>query len=351
MASVTKRQNPNLLFAGIENVRFDQRRFDPSRDDIEHICRFFSLGKLKHFKKDPGLLVAHSNFFVMAETARGRYALKFYPPDEARSLTIEYAVNRLLISRHFATPVMHVGINGKPMLPSNGRLTACFSYIDGVQPWQLIKDPQVIKQLNAVMLSLKHILTESSGRVPFLKQDSLTATVSSLNDASRQAARYENQKLIHAVLTEICRIFQDNQPLFRRQLLHNDTTLTNFLIDKKTAYLLDLSHIREDYALSDLANLVISCLFLDVPAATTRKVVRDYLVQHKMDRNNIVVLNAIVKLGLVRDFLKSLARERSDELCQNSPDFVKSYLFHLSVRKEFIISVLRKMNDPSTFIV
>ncbi len=347
------RRNHRLpdLFAGIEHLSQDKRYFEPSQDDIEHICRFFSIGKLKHYKKEHGIVIAHSNFFVFAETTQGQYALKFYPPETAPSITIEYAVNRFLIKQHFPTPVMHAGKGGRPFISSHGCLATCFTFIKGQPPWRKITQRSTIIRLNATMLSLKKLLSTTQGRIRFLKQENFMTAVTALTRLSRAQAPYRQKELLNSSLLNACRTYKLHQSLFTRQCLHNNTTLTNFLIAKKTVYTLDLFHIREDYVLSDLANLVISCLFLEVPAQTIHAFVQNYLIQHEMGPELLPVLNTLVKIGLIREYLKSVHREKSADLSTYPPNDVRTYRFHLSARQKAIAAVLRKMNDPSRFIV
>lgn len=343
--------SPPDLFAGIDNLSLDKRNFDPSQDDIEHICRFFSIGKLQHYEKEKGIAVSHTNFFVFVVTARGQYALKFYPMYAVKMIAIEYAVNRFLIAHHFPTPIMYAGHDGQPSLTSNGRLATCFSYINGQQAWQQIKQRNTLIQINTAMLSLKNILSVTKGRIPFLKQERLATSINTLAKVSRAITPYNQKKIIEAPLRDACRTYQSHQRLFTRQWLHNNASLTNFLIDKETVYTLDLSHVREDYALSDLASLVISCLFLKMPTTTIKTIVKDYVTQHKMESEHLLVLNTLVTIGLIREYLKNVRREKSVDLATYSPNLVRTYRSYLSARKESIAAVLRKMNDISTLIV
>ncbi len=342
---------PTDLFAGIDNLSLDKRNFEPSQDDIEHTCRFFSLGKLQRYEKEQGIIVSHSNFFVFVATDHGQYALKFYPTDAAKTIATEYAVNRFLIEHHFPTPVMYAGRGGQPFLTSNDRLATCFSYINGRQAWQQIKQRNTISRINTTMLSLKNILSTTQGCIPFLKQESFVASINALSHASREMTPYDKKKSIDASLKDACQSYQQHQPLFTRQWLHNNASLTNLLVDKKTVYTLDLSHVREDYALSDLASLVISCLFLEIPATTIKAIVKDYVSRHKMESEHLPVLAALIKIGLVREYLKNIQREKSIDLTAYPLDIVKTYMFHLSARKQFITAALKRLNDILMLVV
>lgn len=342
---------PTDLFAGIDNISLDKRNFDPSQDDIELICRFFSLGKIKYYKKEKDTVVSHSNFFVFIETSHGQYALKFYPKDAAKTTAIEYAVNRFLIAHHFPTPIMCAGHNDQPFFTSNDRLATCFSYINGCQAWQQIKQRNTISQINATMLSLKNILSITQGHIPFFKQESFVTAVDTLIYASRATAPYDKREIIDASLKNACQSYQKNQPLFTRQWLHNNSSLTNFLVSKETIYLLDLSHIREDYILSDLASLVISCIFLEIPTKTIKAIVKDYIIQHEMKSEHLLILDALVKIGLTKEYLKNVQREKSIDCTAYPLDIINIYMFHLSARKELITSVLKKPGGLLTIIV
>ncbi len=339
------------LFAGIDNLSLDKRKFDPSLDDIERVCRFFAIGELRHYEKEKGIIVSHSNFLVFVATTHGQYVLKFYPPDATKTITIEYAINHILINQHFSTPIMYAGHGGQPFFASNGRLVTCFSYIDGLPAWQRIKQQNTLCQINAAMLSLKNILSINMGRIPFLKKESLTTTTNTLAQDSRALAPYDQKKMIDATLKEAFRTYRHHRLLFARQRLHNNASLTNFLICKETVYTLDLSHVREDYALCDLASLVISCLFFNIPTTTIKTIVKNYFTQHKIGPGHSPVLNTLVKIGLIREYLKNIQREKSIGLVPYPPDLAHTYMSHLSARKKSITAVLKKMNDIPNLIV
>ncbi|MBF0571249.1 MAG: phosphotransferase [Candidatus Omnitrophica bacterium] len=342
--------SPDDIFGGVDNLSLDKRIFDPSRDDIKRICRFFSIGKLRHYKKEKGIIVSHSNFFVFASTTHGQYALKFYPPDSAKSIAIEYAANRLLAGHHFLTPTMHEGLFGRPFTPSNGRLAACYSYIDGRPVCQRIKQQNIFPKINAAMLSLKTILSAHPRSLSFPKQESLAATINILTQNSRALAPYEQKETIEGSLIDACQTYQLHQPLFTRQKLHNNANLTNFLIYKETVYTLDLSHIREDYVLSDLASLVISCLFFNIPAKTTNNIVKNYFLRHQIKQEYFPVLNTLVKIGLVKEYLKNIRREKSIGLFPYPQGLVRTYTSHLLKRKKSIAAALKNEQCPKLIV-
>ena len=337
-----KKKRVTPLLAGVDSLSLDKRIFDPSQDDIEGICRFFAIGKLQHFEKEKDLIVSHSNFFVFVATTHGAYALKFYPRNASRIITREYALNRILSNCHYPTPAMEAGLNGQPFIISKELLVTCYSYINGIPAWHGFKHIKTIRQINAAMLLLKNILSTTKRRIPFQKQERLTTAVNGLVQKSRSMAPYIHKKIIDASLRDACRIYQGHQPQFTRQWLHNNANLTNFLIDQKTVYTLDLSHIKEDYILSDLASLVISCLFFDISQRTIKTIIKDYFKQHKIKLDYIPVLTALIKIGLVREYLKNIRREKSVKPSAYSQDLVRTYISHLSIRKESIIAILKK---------
>lgn len=332
------------IFAGIDNIIFDERQFDPSKEDIINICRFFSLGDLKRFEKERGIKASHSNHFVFLLTTSGEYALKFYPPDSGHMLTAEYTINRYLLGRGFLTPQMHEGKNGQPSLSSNDLLVTCFTYIDGRQAWQHIDKPQIIRQINKTMVSLKEILLSTKERFPLLKQESFTRVADDTAQASRSIPSYDQKELIESTLLMTCRSFQQHLPLFERQYLHNNSTLTNFLIVKKDIYTLDLTHIREDYILSDLAALVVSCLFLDIQRNVIKLIVEDHFKQNKIREDKIVVFNTLVTMNLIREYLKNIQRDRSIKSNSERRGAAKDYLAHLNRRKKLIVEILTKIS-------
>ncbi len=341
--------NRNNFIGGVDHILFDKRRFDPSPDDIKRICRFFAIGKIKHYKKEKGIIISHSNFIVFVVTTCGQYALKFYPIDAAKRITMDYTLNRFLTKHRFPTPLMRTGHDGRPFLASNERLVTCFLYIDGLGAWQCLKQSHVIHQINSAMLSLKNLLSVYAGH-PFSKQKKRFATtINDLAKASGAIKPYNQKRIIEAALLDACRTYQNHRQLFTRQWLHNNTSLSNMLIAQETVYTLDLSHIQEDYVLSDLASLVISCLQFKIPTTTTNNIIKDYLAQHRMEPRYRLVLNALITLGLVKAYLKNDQREKSPGLAQHPPNLVKAYRLQLSASKESIMDVLKNSGTARRF--
>ncbi len=337
------RNNPSNLFAGIDNITFDTRQFDPSKDDILNICRFFALGKLQYFEKEKSVTVSHSNHFVFLRTTTGEFALKFYPPDSGNMLAAEFAINRYLIHHDFLTPTMLAGKNGQPSLSSNSRLATCFTYIEGTPAWLYIHKPQVFRQINKAMSSIKRIVSSLHKDIPILKQDNFAKMANDAAQASRSIPTYDQKELIESTLIKTCRSFGDHQPLFERQCLHNNATLTNFLVAGKDVYTLDLTHIREDYILSDLGALIVSCLFLDTRKNIIRLIIEDHFKQHKIPKERIVVLNTLVKIYMIREYLKNIQNERSINANDPRQRTAKDYLAHLKARNKLIVGVLSKI--------
>jgi Ser/Thr protein kinase RdoA (MazF antagonist) len=343
--------SPANLFTGIHNPLLDKRKFESSREDIKRICRFFSIGELRHYEKEKGPVLYHANFFVFVATTRGHYALKFYPPDTAQAIAVEYAINRILTNHHFPTPIMYAGQGGQPFFASNDRLAACYSYIDGLPAWQHINQRNTFPKINTAMLSLKNILSDAMRHVPSPKKENLSTTINALVQSSRLTAYYDQKETINASLLDACQTYKHHQRLFTRQWLHSDANLTNFLIYKKTVYTLDLSHIQEDYVLSDLTSLIPSCLLLNIPAKKIKTIVKDYFTRHKIKPEYFLVLNTLIKIKLIKDYLRNIRRKESIDLSTYPPDLMHTYIFHLSKHQESIAAVLKKMHDapPNTF--
>lgn len=338
------------LFAGVDHLSLDRRSFNPSHDDLAHVCRFFSIGKLLNFEKEKGIVVSHSNFFVFVQTSRGKFALKFYPADAAKTLQTEYFINRFLTLHHFSTPKMYAGNKGRPFCLSHTMLAACYDYIEGKQAWQEIKKHTNIRRINSSLCSLKNLLSKAPS-FPFPKKTALAEHIQELAQAYRELAPYDDEKLIVATLKDICHSYQNYHPLFVWQRIHNDITLTNFLIDRKTVHIIDLSHIMEDYVLSDLASLVVSCQFLGVPKTTIKCIIDDYFWQHKIGTEYYPVLNTLIKISLIIEHVRNVHREKFINGPDYPSDILKTYMFHLKKRKDLIVTSLKRMTDQRKIIV
>ena len=303
------------------------KEFNPSPDNIKRICRFFGVGELQHYELEKAISFPHANYFIFAATTHGQYALKFYPSNEAKTISFEYAINRILAKDHFPTPAMYKGPGARAYMPSNGRLAACYSYINGSSAWDHIRQRKTIQQINAALLSLKNILLKNKKHIPIEKHPSLTLTINALLRSIGAMPPQDQQETIKASLLDACRTYQHHRSLFTRQWLHSDANLTNFLICPKNLYILDLSHIREDYALSDLASLIVSCV-MSIPFPTIKAIAQDYFSQHKINSDLSQVLNTLIKIGLI-----------------------KEYLSPRSAHKRSITALLKKMNGNPGLIV
>lgn len=330
----------SYLFSGVDHISLDQRIFYPSPIDIQNICAFFKIGSLKRYEKERAIKVSHSNFFIFVETTKGQYAIKFYPSNAEKILATEYSLNQFLATHYFSTPLMHAGHKGKPYILINGKFATCFSYIQGNQAWQKIKNPQVIKRINTVLLSLKNHLLESKVQFRFLKQEDIKTRAKGFLKELSVIPASSQRKMIEQSLHDALYLYKDNVLLFKRQVIHNNASLTNFLIDKKTVYLLDLSHIREDYILSDLSSMLISCIFFNIPVVTMRTMTADYFSQHKMQTSHFIVLKVLLKFELIKEYLKNIRREKTLNLNSNLERNFQSYLLK---RKSLIENVLRKI--------
>lgn len=331
------------LFAGIDSPLFDTKTLDISGEDIEAICDFFSIGKLRYYEKERNVTVSHSNFFVFVETDHGQYAIKLYPPGTARNIPIEFLINRFLVNNNFPTPAMHAGRNHQTFLAVKDRLAACYSFIDGTPLWQHINHPGVIHQLNFTILALKRILSSAPASIPRLKQRNYAEILGNALQSSKEFSPYDQKELIDTCLLDASRAYQYHHRIFTRQWLHNNTSLTNFIFYKESIYTLDLSHIWEDYTFIDLVTLVISCLYLNIPGKTTEAIIQDYLVQHALGPEHLPALNALLKFELAEEYLKYVRREKSVPPAVLPQGLVDAYLFHLSERKKSIAAMLGKL--------
>jgi len=304
----------------------------PSLADIRHLCRFFALGKVGNYKVEKKTLFPHANPLIFITTAKGKYALKFYPLNFGPTIAQEYAINHILIAGGFATPLMHAGPKAKPFLMSHEKLVTCYSYVDGIPAWKRIEDKDLIHQMNAALLSLKQILKAVDLSLLNAERPNLPLCVHALLRSSRALGPYDQKDIIESSLLRACQTFKQHRLLFTQEWLHQQPSLANFLICKKILYTIDLEHVQEDYILSDLAGLVISCLSFELPIKTVKTITNDYFNQHKIKKEYIVVLNTLVQLGLIEIYLKNIDRKPSGQ-----------HTFDLSSRKKSIPILLKKL--------
>lgn len=338
------------VLAGVDNRMFDTRIFEPSRDDIENACRFFQIGKIQEYSKEHGLQVSHSNFISFVQTTRGRYALKFYPREAQAAIVMEQAVNRILIENGFATPLMLKGRNGQASLPAHGRLAVCYAYADGSPAWKHIHEAKTIRLINSALVAMKEILSANARRLgPSLKPKPLNVSIDQLAKSARALGSFPGQDKVNASLLEACRTYQQHRTLFIPRWLHNNAGLGNFLMKGSTVVTLDLSHVCPDYEFSDLAGMIISCLFFNVAANTMDAAAEDYCARHgaghflpksRQRWHQFPVLRTLVKLGLVKEYLKNAQRQLSLPGRLEAKELKAAYGAQLSKRQRTIAAAL-----------
>ena len=315
-------------------------------DDIQCLCRFFAIGKFQTYKKRKRTPVPHTNPLIFITTTDGDYALKFYSLDLAQTVPVEYAINRVLCAQNFPTPLMHTGSNAVPFITCHGRLATCFSYIDAVEAWQAHQERNIFPRINKTLFSLKNTLAKASGRLPIPKQEKFLTMIKSLANAYQTPDPEGHHGIINAALQDACKSYQQHQRFFTRQWIHNNATLTNFLINTKTVFTLDLSHIQEDYALNDLASLIISALAFKMPLKTIKEIRKDYFIQHRMAEENALPLHTLIKVQLIRKHLDNIQRQQSVEFLNHSRRIVGM----LARRQGAIIDLIQQMNNnPALF--
>ncbi len=329
-----------MLSAGVDAIALDTRIFTLSQNDIAAVCGAYALGPLLEFEQERNILVSHSNFFAFAKTTRGSYALKFYPADASRRLSVEYALNQFLTRRGFDTPQMHCTKKGVAYVPCQGRLAACYVYIKGQEAWLHIHKKGVIRRINTALMSLKKTLEHLSSNIHCPKHETVPAAVESLLRSSSNINNSETKKYSLRSLREIFAAYQSHRRCFTRQKLHTNASLTNLLVRGTTVHTLDLSHIEDGYCLSDLASLVISCHFFNVPQQTISSLIDDYVTVHGRTEKFPLVLETLIKLGLVKELLKTIRREQSLPESSHPGAFTTTYARMLSQRRLLILKLL-----------
>lgn len=287
--------------------------FEPSWNELEEICQFFELGTLRKPQKKRKPCFPHANPMVFVETSRGQFVFKFFRENDLTNIAFEYAVNRALCARQFPTPAMSKGRRGRPFVKSAGRLAACYAFVDGFSAWKVLRHPQTVRRINLSLRSLKDHLSATRISMSWPRQAGLAETVRQLTRWSRAAARFEGSGILEQSLLEACRVYQRHRRLFGRQRIHSDANLSNFLMHDDTAYVLDLEHIREDYALNDLSSMVVSGI-LSMPVPALKAMIKDYFDVHDLAAENRVVLDALVKISLVKECLGSCEQHRKESL-------------------------------------
>ncbi len=333
-----------------DNLYFDQRKFDPTHQEITKVCAFFGLGRLQGFEKEKNIAFSHSNFIVFAQTSKGCFALKFYPPYALQSIKTEWVINQILIRQSFPTPAMYSNPGKGPCIACHGRLAACYSYIKGQPAWQILNKRGLFPNIIGILFVLKNLLSRHAAKIPLPFSKDLALTISDLTRESKDLMPYDHQELVQSILINSLKSFRQNRGSFICQGLHNNASLSNFILNAKGLYALDLAHVQEDYRGKDLVSLCVSCLFFGLSQGAIRTIVKQYFLIHGLKPEYHTVFQTLFDVDLIKEYLKNVRREKAVD-GQQASQYIRQYRLALAQRKKSITGLWKKSSRSAAFLI
>ena len=302
------------IFGGIDSKIFDNRKFIMTSPEVHKLCKDFRLGSLSSFFLEKNVLISHSNFLVFLKTNKGDYVFKFYPLRLSKDIIKELVLNKYLIKRGIRTPLMITTSNNKPFAETKTYLISCYEYIQGdpLYSWELNRF--LISKIVRNIYSLNDMLSTLS-KIPriqyVLDKESYVDKIRFLKTMIKRCPDLKEKELIVNCQKKIQHHYVRHLKLFIKRPIHSNISLSNILYDKNHIYILDLSHIRFDYELNDLANLYVSLCFFEVQESKMRILINEYFKIFKFRPIQLQILYNFIILHFLKEYLKILKKEEN----------------------------------------
>lgn len=328
------------IIGGSDSIIFDTRELNLSTADVLSVCRLFNLGQLKSFEKEPNIVVSHSNFIIFVITSRGKYVIKLYPPGSKNIIGTEYLINRVLQSRHFSTPAMHLSASHQPGCRIKDYLAVCYDFAEGKPGYRVRLADQHIDHLCRTLFMFKNILSGNTHISRTLQRSGFTLQPRSIRTLIASLTNQTDHPVLKKALLEACRYLDHNKTLLHKRPVHSNLSLSNILFDHGRTVLLDLSHTRIDHAMEDLASLIFSCRIFSAPQTVIRRIIASYFAIHKIRQEQIRTLTALLTIRTVREYRKTELKSPSAITHGTDPALVKEYKKQIAAHKEELLRSL-----------
>lgn len=300
----------------LDSRKFDTRKFKTTKKEIRSLCLSFKLGRLISFAKEKNIRLSHSNFIVMAKTARGDFIFKYYSKESSVMIIKEFLLSKFLREHGFATPQMLACNTKQPFTSTRSYLVACYSFING-KPFYLtntINNDNIIS-VNRMILELKCMLALSSDNKKIgyvLKKERLSTVAQSLLSLRLKVKKLPNnttRRMLSSWISDAHHNYRSCAKYLKKQVIHANISPSNILLTNKQAYCLDLGHVKNDFELNDLANFVVSCMLLKMKPPIIQKFVSLHFSSNDIPLYKSGVLNLFIKLHLIKEYIKTLEQE------------------------------------------
>lgn len=295
---------------------------------------------------EKNIKISHSNFIYFIGTAKGKYAIKFYPTWASKTINLELILNKLLLRNGLLTPFMHNKKN-VPFIKTCEYLAACYDYIEGKALYEQDIDHKIIKEMNESLLKIKTILADAkinSGITTYLENEDISKKINFLTYSSENIDISKNKRLIDRVIKYLSTAYIINNGHFTPKPIHANASLSNIILYENKVYLLDLSHVKLDYELNDLAHLIISCFFHNISSKIIKMIILSYFNTHNLDLKKLRILTFFIQLGLIKEYFRIYREEKQARDYKSKPEGFGIYLSEIEKRKNLITCLIKQLS-------
>lgn len=307
----TKMIDNKRIIGGTSAKLFDLREFKPEGFNLSKICGSFNIGSFKKYKKEDSIQISHSSHLVFVKTSGGDFVLKFRPLNTYREIIKEFALNNFLLEHRFPTPLMYPTIKNLPFAKTKTCLITCYKKIPGRPLYAYKLDENKIKKINQNIIWLNKLLFIflKAKKKRLLEKENIIKRIILLQQDLRFLSPNDDSDIIENSLKRIYKFCLLESKALIRKPIHSNITLANMIYNGCEVFLLDLSHIRLDFQLNDLANLVTNCYLFDIKEKSVSFLIKDFFRQVNYRQRELKTVNNFIVLHLIRHYLKLIKIE------------------------------------------
>ena len=344
----------NAVIGGLDASIFDTRSFKITKKQLGLFCENFNTGKFLERLKEINIPLSHSNFVIFVKTTKGKFVLKFFPKASPKDITIEYTLNRIFKENYLLTPTMYINQNNRPFSKLNGYLISCYDFIEGKTMYQEKLDSRRIEKINVTMEKLNKVLASSLDKTnlnTILVKETISEKLQSLKDLAVQLPHGKEKEYSFKEIENLCSFYLAHPDSLQKMIIHSNITLANLIHNREGIYILDLIHVRMDYQINDLANLIESALILKIPYPILNAIVHGYFYKHDFPRSKNELLFAFIRMHLLKGYLKIVTRKDSLPPAKSNLRLYRLYLSEKIKQKNLRINLLKQFSGHRMDII
>jgi hypothetical protein len=112
-------------------------------------------------------------------------------------------------------------------------------------------------------------------------------------------------------------------------------------------FLLDLSHVRIDFELNDLANLVVHCYLLNIDKKIIYQLIDAFFKINKIEKEKLKVLNIFITFHLIKNYINLIKKENKVSPYSLNHRFLEIFTSEIQKEKNKIIKLIQKFAEQT----